>query len=406
MPHVVAGLVTGMSIVNPDQKLIGQGINVIVGKATKVDVGQKIVHVSDGTSVPYNKVILATGAIPFIPPIEGCDLEGVFTLRGLKDAEAIKKFLKEKEPKRLIFIGAGFISLEVASLLSTVTPGKYDISVIELLDRPLPLMLDTDLGDILTEYFVEKGITMLMGQKVKKILGEDGHVTGVELDAGESIAGDMVFVNVGARPNVELAEDIGLDMSRFGIKVNKFQETSNPDILACGDCVEKEHFITKKPTGGQLRGPAVIQGRLAAKRLAGYDIEFPGVLNSGSCYIFEKTIAATGMTEDQARQEGYETVSAIVESRSQHGMIPGFKPWTLKLVFDRNTHKLIGGQIISDAKAPAKEIDTISALILGEKTIGDVTTVMIASNPDVASEPSMEPIAIAAEQALQKLKKQ
>lgn len=401
---MVAGLVTGMSIVNPDQKLTDQGINVILGKATGIDIKQKSVGLSDGSSVQYDKVILATGARPFIPPIEGSNLEGVFTLRSLADAETIKQFLEDRKPERLIFMGAGFISMEVASMLSSITPKKYDISVIELLDRPLPLMLDTDLGNKMAEYFEEKGITMLMGQRVNKILGQDGRVSCVELDSGESIAADMVFVNVGVRPNVELAKDIGLDIGQFGIKVNKFQETSHPDILACGDCVEKQHFITKKPTGGQLRGPAVIQGRVAAKRLSGYDIEFPGVLNSGSCHVFQKTVAATGLTEDQARKEGFRIVSATVDSRSQHGMIPGYKPWTLKLVFDRDTQKLIGGQIISDAKAPAKEIDTISALILGGKTIADMTTVMIASNPDIASEPSMEPIAIAAEQALQKLK--
>ena len=400
---MVAGLVTGMSIVNPDQKLTGQGINVISGKATGVDSGEKTVHLSDGRSIRYDKLVLATGAKPLIPSIEGRVLEGVFTLRSLEDAERIRQFLQDTKPKRIIFIGAGFISLEIASLLTSITPEKYDLSIIELLDRPLPLMLDTDLGNTITEYFEEKGIRMLMGQKVDKILGQDGRVSGVKLEAEQSVAADMVFVNVGVRPNIDLAINIGLDIGQHGIKVNKYQETSFPDILACGDCVEKQHFVTKKPTGGQLRGPAVIQGRVAARRLAGYDIEFPGVLNSGSCYIFEKAIASTGLTEDQACKEGYRTVSATVDSRSQHGMIPGYKPWTLKLVFDRATQKLIGGQIISDAKAPAKEIDTISALILGEKTIADISTFMVASNPDVASEPSMEPIAIAAEQAMQKL---
>lgn len=401
---MVAGLVTEMSIVNPDQKLVDQGINVIIGKATKVDSGEKKVHVSDGTHISYDKLILATGASPFIPPIEGRDLEGVLTLRDLPDAENIKRFFTDKKPKRIIFIGAGFISLEVASLLFSSKPGVYDITVIELLDRPLPLMLDNDMGNLITKYFEEKGIGMLMGRKVNKIVGRNGSVSGVELDDGELVTGDMVFVNVGTRPNIELAKDIGLEMGQFGIKVNKFQETSHPDILACGDCVEKEHFITKRPTGGQLRGPAVIQGRIAAKRLTGYNIGFPGVLNSGGCQIFEKTVASTGFTEEQAHKEGFKTVCATVDSRSQHGMIPGFKPWTLKLVFDRETQMLIGGQIISDTKAPAKEIDAVSALILGKKTIADVTTTMIASNPDIASEPSLEPITIAAEQALQKLK--
>ena len=211
-------------------------------------------------------------------------------------------------------------------------------------------------------------------------------------------------MNVGVRQNLELAKEIGLEMGKFGIKVNDLLETSDPSIYAEGDCVEKVHFVTKQPNPGLLRGPAVIQGRLAAKNIAGFNVKFPGVLNNSSCKLFDKSIAATGLTEEQAQKEGIDTVCATVSSRSKHAMIPGMKPWTLKLVFDKNTQKLIGGQIISDSEAPAKEIDTINALILGQKTIPELTTLMCAGNPDLSSEPSLEPITLAAEQALQKLK--
>jgi NADPH-dependent 2,4-dienoyl-CoA reductase/sulfur reductase-like enzyme len=213
-----------------------------------------------------------------------------------------------------------------------------------------------------------------------------------------------VFVNVGVRPNTELAESIGLEMGEFGIKVNAFQETSDPHILAGGDCVEKINFVTGKPEGGRLRGPAVMQGRLAAKRLAGYDIKFPGVLNAGGCQVFDLVVTATGLTETDARRHGIETVSAVVDSRSKHGMIPGMQPWKIKLVFERESQVLIGGQIVSHTVGPAREIDAVSAFILGKKTIGDLTTFTSACNPDISSEPSAEPITIAAEQALQKLK--
>jgi NADH dehydrogenase/NADH oxidase (H2O2-forming) len=167
--------------------------------------------------------------------------------------------------------------------------------------------------------------------------------------------------------------------------------------------VEKINFITQKPTPGQLRGPAVVQGRLAAKRLAGYAVEFPGVLDAGGCKMFDMTITATGLTEENAAKEGFETVCAMVDSRSKHGMIPGMKPWKLKLVFDKETQKLIGGQVVSHSIAPAREIDAVSAFILGGKTIPELTTFTSACNPDISSEPSAEPITIAAEQALQKL---
>jgi len=384
--------------------LEGAGINVVQDEVSKVDATNKSVFVSGGKEFKYDKLILATGSSSFIPPIEGNDLEGVMTLRGLDDAKKIKLYIADKSPKNIIFIGAGFISMEIASLLAEYMPDKFNITVIELMDRPLPLMLDKDMSDSVRQYLEEKGLTILTGEKVEKLTGQDGKVTGVTLASGEKLDADMVFMNVGVRPNIKLATDIGLTMARFGIKVNPFQETSDPDIMAVGDCVEKINFITKKPTPGQLRGPAVMQGRLAAKRLAGYDIEFPGVVDAGGCKMFDMTITATGLTEENAAKEGFETVCAVVDSRSKHGMIPGMKPWKIKLVFDRKTQKLIGGQIVSHAIAPAREIDALTAFILGGRTIPELTTFTSACNPDISSEPSAEPITIAAEQALQKLK--
>ncbi len=384
--------------------LQGMGINVIHDTVTKVDAAGKVVLTAKGDTFTYDKLYLATGSSSFIPPIEGKDLEGVMSLRGLPDAEKIKAFIADGNKKNIVFIGAGFISMEIASLLAETAPGAFNISIIEVMDRPLPLMLDKDMADSVRTYLEEKGLDIQTGEKVAKIIGESGKVTGVQLASGKVLEADTVFMNVGVRPNIQLAQEIGLEMGQFGIKVNAYQETSDPHILAGGDCVEKINFITKKPTPGQLRGPAVVQGRLAAKRLAGYSIEFPGVLDAGGCKMFDMTITATGLTEASAAREGMTTVSAVVDSRSKHGMIPGMKPWKLKLVFDKKTEKLIGGQIVSNAIAPAREIDAVSAFILGGKTISELTTFTSACNPDISSEPSAEPITIAAEQALQKMK--
>ncbi|MBT8361665.1 MAG: FAD-dependent oxidoreductase [Deltaproteobacteria bacterium] len=384
--------------------LQGMGVNVVQQEVTKVDSGNKAVHTADGYKFNYDKLYLATGASSFVPPIEGNELDGVLTLRGLTDADRIKEFIAKKDVNNVVFIGAGFISMEIASLLADNESINFTISVVELMDRPLPLMLDKDMADSVQQYLEEKGLNIRTGEKVEKILGENGKVTGVQLASGATLKADVVFMNVGVRPNIELAKEIGLEIGRFGIKVNEYQETSDPDILAGGDCVEKFNFITKEPTPGQLRGPAVVQGRLAAKRLAGFDIKFPGVLDAGGCKIFDMTITATGFTEEKAAEQGLETVSAIVDSRSKHGMISGTKPWKIKLVFDKKTQKVIGGQIVSHAVAPAREIDAVTAFILGEKTIPELTTFTSACNPDISSEPSAEPITIAAEQALQKLK--
>ena len=392
------------AITNPDKMFTDAGINVIIARVTQAQGDKKTVTLSDGREIPYDKLLLGTGASAAIPAIEGRELEGVFTLRSAPDAVKIRDFLQERKAKKLVLIGAGFTNLEVATLLCETRQGHYDVTVIEILGYPLPLMLDSDMGAKVQEHLVEKGFTMKMDQKVTKILGKNGRVSGVELASGETIEAGMVLLGVGVRQNLELAKDLGLEVGRFGIKVNTFLETSVPHVMAAGDCVEKHNFITKKPVAGQLRGPAVIQGRLAAKRLAGYEIEFPGVLNNSAVRLFDKYIGSVGLTEEEARREGFEVFSTTVTSRSKHGMIPGVKPWTLKMMFHKTSQRVIGGQIISDSAAPVKEIDTINALILGEKTISELTTLMCAGNPDCSSEPSLEPITICAEQALQKLR--
>ena len=401
----MAGLAASDSIIVPDKQLENSGINVFNEEVTKIDAENKKVFVSDGREFNYDKLFLATGSSSFIPPIEGKELKGVVTLRGLPDADKIKTFMADDTKRKMVFIGAGFITMEMASLIAAAKPDVYDITVVELFNRPLPLMLDEDMAEPVKQYLEEKKIKILTGEKVLSITGSSGKVTGVQLASGKKIDADLIFVNVGVKPNIKLAEEIGLDMGTFGIKVNEFQETSNPDILAGGDCVDKKNFITQRPDPGRLRGPAVIQGRLAAKRLAGYDIKFPGVLNTGGCQMFDITVSATGFTEEAASKEGFETVCAVVDSRSKHGMIPGTKPWKIKLVFDKKTQKIIGGQIVSYSVPPSREIDAISAFILGRKTISDLTTFMSACNPDISSEPSLEPISVAAEQALQKLTK-
>lgn len=381
-----------------------QNIKVIQNEVTAIDRAAKTVTLADGRKLAYTKLYLATGSSSFVPPIEGRDLQGVMTLRGLPDAERIREHLAAGKTRNIVFIGAGFISMEAATLLAEQHAGAYTITIVELMDRPLPLMLDGDMSAVVRAYLEEKGLRFRTGEKVERIVGMDGRVTGVQLASGETLDADMVFLNVGVRPNTQLAVDAGLEMAKFGIRVNTFQETSDPDILAGGDCVEKCNFLTKKPAPGQLRGPAVVQGRLAAKRLAGYDIEFPGVLDAGGCKMFDLTITATGFTEENAAREGFATVSAVVDSRSKHAMIPGVKPWKLKLVFDRASERLIGGQIVSHTVTMAREIDAVTAFILGGKTVRDLTTFTSACNPDISSEPSAEPITIAAEQALQKLK--
>ena len=338
----MAGLVTGASIVNPDTMFTNNNIKVIIDRVEKVNREAKTVSLSDGTDIAYDKLILSTGSSPFLLPIPGNDLEGVFTLRALVDAEKARAYIEKKAPKKVLFIGAGFLNLEVATLLKESNPEFYEMTVVEVLDYPLGLMLDSEMAGTVQASLEEKGLTMCMGEKVIEIIGADGQVSAVKFESGKTVVTDMVFMNVGSRPNVELATAAGLDMGKFGIKANEFMETSDPDIFAGGDCIDNFHFITKEPTPIQLRGPAVIQGRLIAKRLAGFDLPFPGLLGNSAVKLFEKRISATGFTEEQAKLNGFTPVCATVDSVSKHSMIPGVLPWTLKLVFDKDSQKLLG----------------------------------------------------------------
>lgn len=400
---MVAGLATVDSITNPDAMFEKAGIELYLDKVVDVDRAGKMVTLADGRQIAFTRLVLGTGSSPFVPPIPGVGARGVFSLRDAEDAKAIADFLGESRAKKLVFVGAGFISLELGSLLLAKDAG-LDITIVELMEHPLPLMVDADSGATIAGYLTEKGLKFQMGRKVVRIEEENGVVCGVTLDSGERLEADMVLLSVGTRPNLELAEKIGLELGRFGVRVNEFLETSVPGVYAGGDVAEIKNFLTGQPSPSLLRGLAVIQGRLIAKRMAGLAIPFPGTLNNSVVRLFDKYVGAVGFGEKDAAANGFAPVAVTVASRSKHGMIPGIKPWTLKLVFDRESQRLLGGQIISDSEAPVKEIDTINALILGGKTAADLTTVICAGNPDCSSEPSLEPISLAGEQALQKMK--
>ena len=398
----MAGLATRDSIVIPDKMLEDAGIDVIIDRATDIDSTQKTVALQSGKTVSYDKLILANGADPVIPPLEGKDLAGVFTLRSTPDAEAMIAYIKDHAVKNLAVVGAGFIGLEVGTLLKTTHP-DLNVTIVEMLQRPVAAMLDDDMAARLTPYLEEQGMRMQLGIGVTKIVGENGTVTGIALDTDEIVKADMVLLSVGARTNLNLAEQAGLELGTYGIKINEFMETSDPDILAAGDNVENTCLVTSRKMSGQLRGTAVCQGRLAAKRLAGAAIPFPGVLYGSCVKLFDLCAASVGLSEEAAANLDIKTTSFTVDSRSKHGMIEGMKPWTLKVIFDSGTRKVIGSQIVSMSEAPTKEIDTMNMAIRMGATPEDLISINCAGHPDLSSEPSLEPISIVGIQASGKI---
>jgi len=398
----VAGLATSNSIVVPDTMLEDAGITVIKERVTGIDSKEKNVTLEGGKVLSFDKLLLANGADPVIPPLPGRDLQGVFTLRSTPDAEAMIEFIDERKVKSLTVVGAGFIGLEVGTLLKQTHP-DLKVTVVEFLQNPLPVMLDSDMASKVGPYLKEQGIELCTGTGVTGITEKNGYVNGVELDSGDVTDCDMVLMSVGARSNFDLARQAGLDMGEFGIKVNEYMETSHPDIFAAGDNVENKCLVTGKNVPGQLRGTAVCQGRLVAKRLKGAAIPFPGVLNNSCVKLFDLCAASVGLTEELAKKYGIKTACFTVDSRSKHGMIKDMKPWTLKVVFNTEDRKVIGSQIVSMSEAPTKEIDVMNMAIKMGAVPEDLLTINCAGHPEFSSEPSMEPISIVGVQASGKI---
>lgn len=382
-----------------DSLFTEKGIRLVNVRAVGIDRKKRIVTTDDGNIYPYDKLVLAVGARPVMPSISGIDLQGVFTLRTSGDAVNILNWINSRRVRDAVLLGAGAIGIEKAYLLSRQ---GLNVTLVEMLGNIMANVLDPDMAEEVQDYIKQKGVQLKLDQKVEVINGEDS-VESVTLASGEKIKADMVVVSAGASCNIELANNAGLELGKLGLKVNQNLQTSDSDIYAGGDIIEYQSHITGKPALGQLRPNAVIAGRLIAKNILGFDVKFPPLINSFCTKFFDKSIAGAGITELEAKKEGIETITAKEISISKHSMMRGRKPYAVKLIFDKKSQKIIGGQIISDADCPVKHIDVIAMAIRCGLKVLDLTTLRCAGQPELSPDPGREPIALAAESAFEKI---
>jgi len=392
-PYICFGHVLADPSYKDDSIFTKPGINLVNVRAESIDRRRKMVRTADGKDYAYDKLVLATGARSIVPPIPGTDLPGVFTLRTSGSAIDILHWLNTKRVKSAVLIGGGAISIEVAYLAAQ---HGIKITLVEMLAHILPNALDPDMSEGVESYMKEKGIDLHLSEQVNAIKG-DGQVEGVLIASGEEVKADMVIICAGAEPRSELAQKAGLEMGKLGLKVNRYLQTSDPDIYSAGDLIEYPSYITGKPIRGQLRPNAVIGGRIIAKNILGRVIEYPPLLNSFATKFFDKSIAGTGITESEAKKEGINVVSALQASASKHSMMRGKEPYTVKLIFDKKDRRVIGGQIVSDSECPVKHIDTIAVAIQARWSALELASLRCAGQPELSPDPGMEPIAIAAE---------
>ena len=400
-PYICCGDVMVDASYKDDNIFTEKGIRLINVTAIEIDRDKKSVKTSDGNIYSYDKLVLATGAYPLMPPVPGVDLPGVFTLRTSGDAVNILNWINSQRVKNIVLVGAGAIGIEKAYLLSR---RGLKVTLVEMLGHVMSNILDADMSEELQTYMLQKGVHLKLNKKIISINGQE-NVEGIKLESGEQINAEMVVVSAGARCNIELAKNAGLNLGVLGLKVDDSLQTSDPDIFAGGDLIEYQNHITGKPMLGQLRPNAVIAGRVIAKNILGFDIKYPSLINSFCTKFFDKSVAGAGMTEFEAKQDGIEVITAKQRSTSMHSMMRERKPYVVKLIFDKQSQKLIGGQIVSDSDSAVKYIDVIAMAIRCNLKILELTTFRCAGQPELSPDPGKEPVALAAENAFEQLNK-
>ncbi len=345
MPFAIEGIVSldDLRFSLPEDKQI---IKLLGHEAFALNPTNKIIAVrnlnGEVFSVPYDSLILASGAEPFIPPIknakEALD-KGVFVLHDLGSAKKIIEY--SAQAKKAVVVGAGPIGLEIAVALQKK---GLDVTVVEMLSYALPKSLDRDMAKMVEDSLEKQGIKLLMNKSVNCINGMP--VESVSLE--DEVMTDMVILASGVRTNLEMAKVAGIEIGKWGIKTNARMETNIKGIYAIGDCIETVSLINHRPTMMQLSSAAYRQGIVAGTNAAGGYDTYEGALSTYVSLIGENEVAATGFTESFAESAGYNVVSGKAHGKSKPEYYPDSKDITVKIIADAKTGKVLGGQAVGE----------------------------------------------------------
>jgi NADPH-dependent 2,4-dienoyl-CoA reductase/sulfur reductase-like enzyme/rhodanese-related sulfurtransferase len=324
----------------------------------------------------YDKLVISTGAKPFLPEITGIDKKNVFILRNVGSADKIKNHITKFKPKKALIIGSGFIGLEILDNFKAL---GIDISLVET-EAHLMKSLDADVAAYLKEILDKKDIKVYLNDFVSELEGGKDFAKKARLKNGTEIETDIIIVGAGIKPDVSLAKEAGIEIGLTGaIKVNKKMETNLKDIYACGDCAESYSLITGKNIYRPLGSTANKTGRIAGDSMTGGNLEFQGILGTGIFKIFDFTVAQTGLTEKEAITEGYDVaVSHIIKPDSQ--IYYRGEEMMIKAVADKETMKLLGAQIIGKAGVD-KRIDVFATAITFGAKVQDLFHLDLAYAP-------------------------
>ena len=328
----------------------------------------------------YDKLLLSPGAKPVIPNLPGVNSDKLFTLRTVEDTFRIKECVDLNKPKSAVMVGGGFIGLEMAENLRQL---GMEVTIVQ---RPKQLMnpFDPDMASFIHSEVRKHGVKLALGHTVEGFR-ETGNGVEVLLKDSDPIAAEMVVLAIGVTPESTLAKEAGLELGlKDSILVNDRMETSDPDIFAVGDAVQVKHFVTGQDTLIALAGPANKQGRIAADNICGGDSRYPGSQGSSVIKVFDMTAASTGLNETNAKKAGISADTVILSPMSHAGYYPGGKVMTMKVVFEKETYRLLGAQIVG-YDGVDKRIDVLATAIHAGLKATDLKDLDLAYAPPYAS---------------------
>jgi NADPH-dependent 2,4-dienoyl-CoA reductase/sulfur reductase-like enzyme/rhodanese-related sulfurtransferase len=317
----------------------------------------------------YDKLIIATGSVPRMPPIPGVGLSGITTLQSMKDADFLRKVKDEGKIKKAVVIGGGLIGIETCEALQLA---GVEITVVELLPQLL-MFLDWELAKLVENHVKSKGANVITENGIAGFLGEDGTLTAVKLQNGAELPCELAVVAIGVRPNVKLAQETGLKIGETGgILVDEYMQTSDPDIYAVGDCVETINRITGRKVLAPYGDLANLQGRVAGENAASENrVTFPGTIQTGICKVFDYTAGSTGLSESAAKKLGYEDIITVINASPDKPLFMKGKLLATKLVADTKTGKILGAQCVGPGNV-SKQIAQWAMAIQGRLTVEDI----------------------------------
>lgn len=327
----------------------------------------------------YDKLVLSPGASPIVPPIEGVNLPGVFTLRTLPDTLAIADYMAQKAPKEAVVVGGGYIGLEMAENL--MEAGLH-VTVVELMDHVIA-PLDEDMARVVEDYLQNKGVELKLKNGLQKI-EQAGDDLKIHLQQGELTA-QLVLLSVGVRPDTGFLKSSGLEINpRGAIVVNKNLETNLPHVYALGDAAQIPHGITGSPAVVALAGPANKQARIVADRIMGINHSYTGAIGTAIIKLFDMAVATTGLNEGAARQAGYTYGKVIIAPAPHATYYPGGKEMFIKVLWNKEDQKILGAQIVG-YDGVDKRIDVLATAIGLKASITDLAALDLAYAPPFGS---------------------